>query len=88
MGSTVQIVCDVQVPAEDGMVAVPTCWALDEAISFEASGVLVRALDSSAPQVMPARAVAELVEAGYLLPDGPNRFRLVHPARLGPMPTA
>ncbi|MFF0822442.1 hypothetical protein ACFYUR_18935 [Micromonospora haikouensis] len=35
--------------------------------------------------------VGDLVEAGYLVPetaDGVGRYRLVHPARLGPLPTA
>lgn len=41
-------------------------------------------------QPLPA-TIRDMVDAGYLVPetaDGVQRYRLVHPARLGPLPTA
>jgi hypothetical protein len=37
---------------------------------------------------MTAVLLAELVRAGYLLPAGADRFELVHPERLPPLPSA
>lgn len=97
------IVCDVDVPRDGGHFGVPTAWIDDDAVSFSAKGILVyvvghprgavvtdsRGLGPDEPSV--GEVVAELVEAGYLLPetvDGVERLRLVHPARLGPLPSA
>ena len=96
------IMCDVDLPRDSKNTWLPTSWTNDREVSLSATGVACHVATYPAGTVVPgaelsrawaegdspAAAVAELVKAGYLLPDGPNRFRLVHPARLGPMPTA
>jgi len=96
------IVCDVELPRDAKNTYAPTVWIEDNEIDFDSKGIILRVATYPTGTVVsgaelsqgwaegdsPAAVVAELVEAGYLLPDGPNRFRLVHPARLGPLPTA
>ena len=96
------IMCDVELPRDSKNTWLPTSWTNDPEVSLAATGVACHVATYPAGTVVPgaelsrawaegdspAAVVAELVGAGYLLPDGPNRFRLVHPARLGPMPTA
>ena len=96
------IMCDVDLPRDSKNTWLPTSWTNDREVSLSATGVACHVATYPAGTVVPgaelsrswaegdspAAVVAELVGAGYLLPDGPNRFRLVHPARLGPLPTA
>ena len=102
MESMPDIVCDVDLPRDARSTGIPRSWVRDPKVSLSATGVACHVATYPAGTVVPgaelsrawaegdspAAVVAELVGAGYLLPDGPSRFRLVHPARLGPMPTA
>lgn len=75
----------------------PLAWIEDRQVSLDARGLLHAALSHAGPDVdladlgwhptdpPVAGLVAELVEAGYLIPAGDNRYRLIHPDRLGPL---
>lgn len=95
------IVCDVDVPSTDDTVSVPTSWIDDDAISLSAKGVIFRVVSYpvgavvepdrklGADEPTAVEVVEELRLAGYLRSetvDGVERFRLVHPDRLGPLP--
>jgi hypothetical protein len=96
-----RIVCDVDVPRDEGSFGMPTQWLYDSQLSWSARGVLLNVVSYPRGTLVtlnrnfledepPAAEVfAELVGAGYLtvdVVDGSQRYRLVHPARFEPLP--
>jgi hypothetical protein len=97
------ILCDVDVPRGAGTTGIPRVWIEDREVSFSGKGMAFHVLSYPQGTVVPgselartargedepspAEIVAELVDAGYLIPEqgGPAAYRLVHPARLGPL---
>lgn len=98
------IVCDVELPRTDTDTGIPMQWIQDRAVSLTAKGLIFHAATYPVGTVVSgaelsrgwevgqsvSKLVAELVDAGYLLPedaDGTVRYRLVHPEeRLGTLP--
>lgn len=91
---------DLVVPRDDTSTGVPYSWITDDAVSLEARGFLFEVLTWAQPG-RPCRAsnlnrhpldpptenmLGHLVSAGYLIPDGDDNYRLVHPDRLPPLP--
>lgn len=95
----ITITCDLTYPRNATVARVPACWASDSHISFAALGLLARVFNHARPGVRlswladgihppPPDLLAELVDGGYLIPSGGDRFELVHPDRLPPLPSA
>lgn len=93
--------CDLAIPRTAEDVWIPTAWARDSTISFEARGFIAELLSYAEPGLVVNEAtlpfrhhpdnpplsevVAELVAAGYLVRELGDRYRLVHPDRLPPL---
>jgi hypothetical protein len=90
----------LDLPRTAGSTGVPSAWIDDTALTFEALGCLAEIASHTRPGV-PCRSnqlrqhpsdpplavlVADLVDAGYLVPAGDDRYELVHPDRLPPLP--
>jgi hypothetical protein len=92
--------CDLDIPRTDTITYIPTSWSQDTSISYEAAGFLLVLLMRARPGVIVGEAelpqheddsplaemMAELVAAGYLVRELGDRYRLVHPDRLPPLP--
>ncbi len=101
--TTFTITTALQVPRDDTSTGVPMTWIDDHDTDLAARGFLYAVLSYADPGVEVTDAMvgprhpsdppivdmlAELVRAGYLIPSGGDRFELVHPDRLQPLPPA
>lgn len=94
-----EFVCNLQIPRTGEGFGIPTAWIEDRAVGLSAGGFLWTLLcvappgkvvteadlpGSDHPDNPPIGAViAELEQAGYLMPTDDGRYELVHPTRLG-----
>ncbi len=95
------ITTQIRVPRGADSTGIPTDWINDHGTDWAARGFLYAVLTYAVPGVGVTDAMvgprhpsdppiavrlAELVRAGYLIPSGGGRFRLVHPDGLPPLP--
>jgi hypothetical protein len=100
--TTFTITTALQVPRTDDSTDVPMTWTEDHGTDLAARGFLYEILTCAVPGVEVTEAtvsrrhpsdppvadmLAGLVRAGYLIPAGGDRFVLVHPDRLPPLPS-
>jgi hypothetical protein len=96
-----EFVCDLDIPRDERNTYIPTAWIEDDEVDFEARGFLLMLLSYAEPGVVVdegtvkprhpndppmAFVVEELVRGGYLIAETGDRYRLVHPTRLGAFP--
>ncbi len=97
------ITTQLEVPRDADSFGLPTAWTEDHDTDLAARGFLYEVLSYAEPGVEVTEAMvgprhpsdpsvadmlAELVRVGYLIPQGGDRFELVHPDRLPPLPSA
>ncbi len=93
------VYCNLRVPRHDDATGVPAAWMHDLGLSAAARGFVAMLLIQTPPgrptdlglfEQHPddppiSEVMAELLDAGYLIPTGPSEWELVHPGRLAPL---